>query len=51
MAISSFKNTLPTPQSDLAQQIAKDPYIIDIMGIRQNMEEREVEAHLDSHIS
>ena len=33
-AISNFKNTLPAPQSDLAQQITKDPYIIDIMGIR-----------------
>lgn len=50
-AISNFKNTLPAPQSDLAQQITKDPYIIDIMGIRQDMEEREIEAHLDSHIS
>lgn len=51
MAVSNFKSTLPAPQSDLAQQITKDPYIIDIMGIRQNMEEREIEAHLDTHIS
>ena len=50
-AISNFKRTLPTPQSDLAQQITKDPYVIDIMGIRQEMQERELEEHLDSHIS
>lgn len=50
-AVSNFRRTLPTPQSDLAQQITKDPYIIDIMGIRQEMQERELEAHLDSHIS
>ena len=50
-AISNFKRTLPTPQSDLAQQITKDPYVIDIMGVRQDMQERELEGHLDSHIS
>ncbi len=50
-AISNFKRTLPTPQSDLAQQITKDPYVIDIMGMRQEMQERELEEHLDSHIS
>ena len=50
-AISNFNRTLPTPQSDLAQQITKDPYIIDIMGVRQEMQERELEEHLDSHIS
>ncbi len=50
-AISNFSRTLPTPQSDLAQQITKDPYIIDIMGIRQDIEERELESHLDNHIS
>ena len=50
-AISNFKRTLPTPQSDLAQQMTKDPYVIDIMGVRQDMQERELEEHLDSHIS
>lgn len=50
-AVSNFSDTLPSPQSDLVQQVTKDPYIIDIMGIRKEMEERELEAHLDSHIS
>lgn len=50
-AVSNFKRTLPTPQGDLAQQITKDPYIIDIMGVHQEMQERELETHLDTHIS
>lgn len=50
-AISNFSRTLPLPQSDLAQQITKDPYIIDLMGVRQEMEEREIENYLDTHIS
>ena len=50
-SITNFTRTLPLPQSDLAQQITKDPYIIDIMEIRQEMSEREIEAYLNSHIS
>lgn len=30
-AITNFKDTLPLPQSDLAQQITKDPYIFDFL--------------------
>ena len=50
-AITNFSRTLPTPQNDLAQQITKDPYIIDLMGIRPEMTEREIEAHLNTQIS
>lgn len=50
-AVTNFSQTLPAPQSDLAQQLTKDPYIVDVMGIRQEMTEREIEAYLDSHIS
>ena len=50
-AITNFSQTLPAPQSDLAQQLTKDPYIVDIMGIRQEMDEREIENYLDKHIS
>lgn len=50
-AISNFSKILPIPQSDLAQQMTKAPYVIDMMGIRQDMEERELEAYLDTHIS
>ncbi len=30
-AITNFKNTLPAPQSDLAQQTIKDPYTFDFL--------------------
>lgn len=50
-AVTNFNQTLPIPQSDLAQQLTKDPYIIDAMGIRPEMDERDIEAYLDSHIS
>lgn len=50
-AITNFVCTLPSPQSDLAKQITKDPYVVDLMGVRQEMTEREIEAFLNSHIS
>lgn len=50
-AITNFSQTLPVPQNDLAQQLTKDPYIVDLMGISQEMNEREIEAYLDKHIS
>lgn len=50
-AITNFSSTLPAHQSDLAKQITKDPYVIDLMGVRQEMTEREIESYLNSHIS
>lgn len=50
-AVNNFEHTLPTAQGDLARQITKDPYVIDLMGIRGDMEEREIEDYLNSHIS
>jgi predicted nuclease of restriction endonuclease-like (RecB) superfamily len=32
---NNFKKTLPAPQSDLAQQTIKDPYIFDFLNISQ----------------
>jgi len=32
-AITNFKATLPAPQSDLAQQILKDPYNFDFLFV------------------
>ena len=32
-AITNFKRTLPTPQSDMAQQSLKDPYIFDFLSL------------------
>jgi len=50
-AISNFKNTLPKPKSDLAQQALKDPYIFDFLTLAIPFRERDVENQLVQHES
>ena len=50
-AVTNFQRTLPPPQSDLAQQIIKDPYNFDFLTLRQAAHERELEAALLNNIS
>lgn len=40
-AVTNFKIALPAVQSDLAQQITKDPYSFDFLTIRQEYDEKE----------
>jgi predicted nuclease of restriction endonuclease-like (RecB) superfamily len=49
-AITNFKNTLPTPQSDLAQQTLKDPFLFDFLTLHKNHQEKDLEDGLVSHI-
>ena len=49
-AVTNFERTLPQPQSDLAQQLVKDPYNFDFLTLRRGALERELEAGLVSHI-
>ncbi|MEL6501313.1 MAG: PDDEXK nuclease domain-containing protein [Cyanobacteria bacterium J06650_10] len=49
-AITNFERTLPQPQSDLAQQLIKDPYNFDFLTLRRGALERELEAGLVNHI-
>ncbi len=49
-AITNFKQTLPPPQSDLAQQIVKDPYHFDFLTISDEAQERDLERLLVDHI-
>ncbi len=49
-AVTNFKHTLPQPQSDLAQQITKDPYAFDFLMIAENIHERELERGLLAHL-
>jgi len=49
-AITNFSNTLPTPQSDLASQTLKDPYLFNFLSLTENYEERELEKGLTDHI-
>lgn len=50
-AISNFKETLPNPQSDLAQQTLKDPYCFDFLSLTQPYNERDIERQLVSHVT
>ena len=49
-ATTNFHATLPKPQSDLAQQLLKDPYNFDFLTLSKDAHEREVETGLVAHI-
>lgn len=50
-AVTNFSTTLPAPQSDLAQQLIKDPYTFDFLTLTQDYNERELEKALIDHIT
>jgi predicted nuclease of restriction endonuclease-like (RecB) superfamily len=50
-AITNFERTLPKPQSDLAQEMLKDPYQLDFLHLREDVEERVMEDELVTHIT
>ncbi len=49
-AVTNFAQTLPAPDSDLAAQIFKDPYLFDFLGTADPRREREIEQALMDHI-
>ena len=49
-ALTNFARALPEPQSDLAQQILKDPYNFDFLTLSSEAKERELERALLDHI-
>jgi len=50
-ALTNFSNTLPQPQSDLANELTKDPYQFDFLTLRDKYNERELEDGLMEHIT
>jgi len=50
-AVTNFKATLPAPQSDLAEQILKDPYNFDFLVLRKKHDEKELEEALIDHVT
>jgi len=50
-AVTNFASTLPAPQSDLAMQTLKDPYIFDLMALTEKYNERELEDALTENIT
>jgi len=49
-ALTNFTRTLPAPQSELAQQIVKDPYNFDFLTLAQGAQERDLEKALIEHL-
>jgi predicted nuclease of restriction endonuclease-like (RecB) superfamily len=49
-AITNFDRTLPPTQSDLAQQLLKDPYNFSFLSLSKEVQERELERSLVDHI-
>lgn len=44
--VSNFESRLPSPQSELAVQTMKDPYIFDFIPFKEDMIERDIERAL-----
>lgn len=44
--VTNFENRLPSPQSELAIQTMKDPYVFDFIPFREDMLERDIEQEL-----
>jgi predicted nuclease of restriction endonuclease-like (RecB) superfamily len=49
-ALTNFQATLPPPQSDLAQQLIKDPYNFDFLTLGAEAQERDLERGLLEHL-
>lgn len=50
-AVTNFESRLPTPDSGLAQETLKDPYLFDFLGLGDDAHEREIEEGLIRHIT
>jgi len=48
---NNFSRLLPEPQSDLANQILKDPYNFDFLTLTENYKEKELEDALTTNIT
>lgn len=49
-AVTNFSSTLPPPQSELADQVLKDPYNFDFLALAEGARERELQKDLLAHI-
>ena len=50
-ALTNFSHTLPKPQSDLANELIKDPYSFDFLTLTENFREKELELALLDNIT
>jgi predicted nuclease of restriction endonuclease-like (RecB) superfamily len=49
-ALTNFPRALPPPDSDMAEQILKDPYNFDFLTVTATAKEREIERGLLTHL-
>ncbi len=49
-AVTNFASRLPASQSELAEQLLKDPYIFDFLTLEEPFHERELETGLVRHL-
>jgi len=49
-AITNFASTLPSPQSDLARDLLKDPYNFDFLTLAEDAQEKQFQAGLLDHL-
>ena len=49
-AVTNFDRTLPQAQSDLANYLIKDPYSFEFLPVQEDVQERELEKALVTHI-
>ena len=49
--VNNFSRHLPKPDSELAQQALKDPYLFDFLGVGDEAYERDIEEAMTRHIT
>ena len=50
-AVTNFERTLPSPQSQLAREMLKDPYHFDFLAMKAKYDERDLEEALVANIT
>ena len=50
-AVTNFKERLSPPDSELAQQTLKDPYLFDFLGVSNEALERDIEDAMTRHVT
>jgi len=48
---TNFNSTLPSPQSELAEETLKDPYVFDFITLSENLKEADLERELIAKIT
>lgn len=50
-SLTNFSTKLPAPQSDLAREMLKDPYVFDFLTLTEDYQEKDLKGTLTQHIT